>query len=125
MADWRNQLKQKIVRKRTNQNEKAKASAKVLKVQRLSADVGGAWQKYSRVGPLCAVRVDNVNDLELNSFLTECKKAFQIHDHDVELLCSDRGPPAQSLTEINIDKIIHVRFFKTKHTAYSHHSNMV
>ena len=116
MSDWRNLMKAQIAKKRTGgrakEDQEAKLTTKVFRVQRLSAEVGGAWQKYSRVGPLSAVRMENFDKNDIKKFIHECKKVFEVDDLEAELLCTDRGPPAESLDELNIDKVIHIRFFK-------------
>ena len=107
MADWRKNIKEKIKQKRTG---KPLPASQVIKVQRMSADVSGAWQKFSRVGPLQAVRMRNDEELTIESLKEACKAAFQV-DLEAELLASERGPGVESLEELQLNKVVHVRFF--------------
>ena len=83
-----------------------------LTVQRLSAEVHGKAQKYSRVGPREFVEF---SDLELTT--ENIKKACTRHfRHSIgagmvcDILAGDQGPSCRTVKQIPNIKLIHVRF---------------
>ena len=83
-----------------------------LTVQRLSAEVHGKAQKYSRVGPR-----EFVDFTDQDMTIENIKKACTTHFRGsigagmvCDILAGDQGPSCRSIKQIPSLKLIHVRF---------------
>ena len=111
-------------------SEKGKDVSKCeITVQRLSADVSGKAQKYSRIGPREFVHLYDDDDEDLyNEELTierikdACLKHFapKVGSNVVcDILASEQGPSCASLKQIPNMKLIYVRFISRSLTTDS------
>lgn len=81
-------------------------------MQRLSAEVSGKAQKYSRLGPREFVPYE-YDELTIDKIKTACSKHFAalIKGNMVcNILAGEQGPSCTSLDQIPDLKVIHVRF---------------
>ena len=83
-------------------------------VQRLSADVSGKAQKYSRIGPREFVPFDDeVDELTMVNIKTACEKHFRGRigsSYVCDILAGEQGPSCKNIEQIPDMKIIYVRF---------------
>ncbi len=86
-----------------------------LTVQRLSSDVSGKAQKFSRIGPREFVSyphgditIDNIKKACETHFLSQLKMNVEC-----DVLAGEQGPSCTSLDQIPNLKLIHVRFVGT------------
>ena len=62
-------------------------------MQRLSAEVSGKAQKYTRVGPREFVSYqDNDGELTIEGVKEACEKHFALEHMSCDILASDQGP---------------------------------
>ena len=115
MADkWKN-LKKMMERKREiNRKEKPKhpVKADALTIQRLSTNVSGKAQKYSRIGPREFVPYRR-DDLTFEGIKSACQDHFSSKmdvDQMIDIVASEQGPSCSSLQQVPDLKLIHVRF---------------
>ena len=115
MADkWKN-LKKMMERKRDiNKKGKPKhpVKADALTVQRLSTNVSGKAQKYSRIGPHDFVPYRR-DDLPLEGLTSACREHFSSTieaDQMIDIVASEQGPSCSSLQQVPDLKLIHFRF---------------
>ena len=116
-ASFKNQMKAKRLKntgKKTDNVGKHKIlERKELVVQRLSAEVSGKAQKYTRVGPREFVSYqDHDGELTIEGIQDACEKHFALEDMSCDILASDQGPSCTSMEHIPDLKVIHVRFVK-------------
>ena len=78
-----------------------------LTVQRLSANVEGKCQKYSRIGPLTLVPCEK--ELTLENIKAACKAHFNT-ELECDVLAGERGPSFTESGQIQNWKVLHVRF---------------
>ena len=108
---WDN-YKQKVSNKRAGKGEK-RAGPSIpdggITVQRLSADVEGKCQKYSRIGPLTLVPLDK--EPTLANIKSACKTHFST-SLDCDVLAGERGPSYTDTSQIKNWKVLHVRFIE-------------
>ena len=87
-----------------------------LVVQRLSSEVSGKAQKYTRVGPREFVRYDE-EELSIEGIKAACEKHFssslERKGLSCDILAGEQGPSCHSMKQIPDFKVIHVRFIKT------------
>ena len=81
-----------------------------LTVQRLSGNVEGKCQKYSRIGPLTLVTLEKEATLE--NIKAACKEHFKT-SLECDVLAGERGPSYTDASQIQNWKVIHVRFVET------------
>ena len=109
-AMFNNQVKnlhEKLSKKR--RGEQADASEKTyLSVQLVSQDPQGTFQKYRRIGVLESVEV-NVTPT-LVHIKDACTKHYGKYEELCDLLVSERGPSVKHISQLNVKKVIHVRF---------------
>ena len=117
MSDW-NKFKNKMKEKRCKNTTK-KDSGTSLKdletivVQRLSAEVSGKAQKYSRSGAREFVPFDEFNKISIDNIKKACMKHYGMPDtmcYDV--LAGEQGPSCLSIKQLPSLKVIHVRFIE-------------
>ena len=117
MSDW-NRFKNKMKEKRCK-NMTKKDSGKSLKdletivVQRLSADVSGKAQKYSRSGAREFVPFDEFNEVSVENIKKACMKHYGMPDTMCcDVLAGEQGPSCSSMKQLPSLKVIHVRFIE-------------
>ena len=83
-------------------------------VQRMSSEVTGKQQKYTRIGPREFVPFE-FNDITFDNIVESCQKYFapQI-DKDIvcDILPGERGPSCKNICQILGHKVFYVRFIK-------------
>ena len=120
-----NDFRKKVKAKRTGKNENGAsgAGANILQsgemvVQRLSAEVSGKAQKYTRVGAREFVPY-TFPDISLENIKESCIKHFQSSlggsKFECDILAGEQGPSCKTLSHIPDMKVIHVRFVKASH----------
>ena len=88
-------------------------SKEELIVQRLSSEVSGKQQKYSRVGPMEFVAYE-YEEVTAENIKTACKKHFKPKLGTVcDILAGEQGPSCKSVDQIPDLKVIHIRFIDT------------
>eukprot|EP00112_Aurelia_sp_Birch-Aquarium-sp1_P020862 Seg5477.1 transcript_id=Seg5477.1/GoldUCD/mRNA.D3Y31 product="hypothetical protein" protein_id=Seg5477.1/GoldUCD/D3Y31 len=82
-----------------------------LTVQRLSANVEGKAQKYTRIGPLTIVGM-NGRERTMENIKQACIEKFEVDKkkHDCDILAGERGPSFTAVSQITNWKVLHVRF---------------
>lgn len=122
--DWNN-FREKISKKRTGSGKANKQSSPTtLTIQRLSPHVEGKCQKYSRIGPLALVSIEN------EPTLANIKAACQTHfgtNSECDVLAGERGPSYTDESQIQNWKVLHIRFIEKSSevlhfSTFSHHS---
>ena len=105
---WDN-YKEKVAKKRMRKGEEKGATGPKggLTVQRLSANVEGKCQKYSRIGPLTLVPCEK--ELTLENIKAACKVHFNT-ELECDVLAGERGPSFTESAQIQNWKVLHVRF---------------
>ena len=93
-----------------------------LVVQRLSSEVSGKAEKYTRVGPRKFVQYDE-EELSIVGIKAPCEKHFSPSlEHKrffCDVLAGEQGPSCHSMKHIPDLKVIHVRFIKS-HRVHQH-----
>ena len=120
---WDN-YKEKVAKKRRNNKGAAASAGDGITVQRLSSQAEGKCQKYSRIGPLTLVPLDQEPALE------NIKKACQLHfntDLECDVLAGEPRPSFTDEKQIQNWKVLHIRFLKGSSLAKceSHYSKPV
>ena len=109
--EWED-YKEKITKKRTGK-KKDKAGPSGLcgsiTVQRLSANVEGKCQKYSRIGALTLVPLEE--EVTLPNIKAACKSHFKTN-LECDVLAGERGPSYTDASQIQNWKVIHTRFIE-------------
>eukprot|EP00794_Sanderia_malayensis_P017134 gene17134-18852_t len=117
-AMWKN-YKNSMKEKRTGNNNKV---GDILKkeevvVQRLSAEVTGKAQKYSRIGPREFVRFE-FDEVTTENIKSACRSHFLPmltgKERYCDILAGEQGPSCRSVDQIPDLKVIHVRFIEEK-----------
>ena len=105
---WDN-YKEKVAKKRMRKKEEKAATGSKggLTVQRLSANVEGKCQKYSRIGPLTLVPCEK--ELTVENIKAACKAHFNT-ELECDVLAGERGPSFTESGQIQNWKVLHVRF---------------
>ena len=115
MAEWRKfAAKQKAKRRGKNQVLEDNKVAEEIVVQRMSGDVSGKQQKYSRIGAQEYVPFEQ-DELSIRSIKDACQKYFgpQIEkDLVCDVLAGQRGPSCNKMAQIPNKKVFYVRFVK-------------
>ena len=116
MADWR-KSQDKMKNKRLKKGKKvepgtSKAEHETIVVQRLSAEVAGKAQKYSRIGAREFVSFEDYGDLTIENIKEACVKHYNMSSDNIlcDVLAGEQGPSCSSLKQIPSLKVIHVRF---------------
>jgi hypothetical protein len=110
------QMKEK--RTKNKKTEKGSSAGRVLQreeltVQRLSAEVTGKAQKFSRIGPREFVSFAGYDELTLTNIKLACQKHFlpTVGKNLVcDVLAGEQGPSCSTLDQIPDLKLVHVRF---------------
>jgi hypothetical protein len=106
-----------ISKKRTGKKSGLGNSApEVLTVQRLSAEVEGKCQKYSRIGALTMVPFGE--ELSMENVKKACSKHFNVSKHmECDVLAGERGPSYTDINQISNLKLLHVRFVEKSYSV--------
>ena len=115
MAEWRKfAAKQKAKGRGKNQVLEDNKVAVEIVVQRMSGDVSGKQQKYSRIGAQEYVPFEQ-DELSIRNIKDACQKHFgpQIEkDLVCDVLAGERGPSCNKMAQIPNKKVFYVRFVK-------------
>ena len=115
MAEWRKfAAKQKAKRRGKNQVVEDNKVAEEIVVQRMSGDVSGKQQKYSRIGAQEYVPFEQ-DELSIRNIKDACQKHFwpQIEkDLVCDVLAGERGPSCNKMAQIPNKKVFYVLFVK-------------
>ena len=111
-ASWES-FKEKISRKRSGKKvENVPGTPEVLTVQRLSADVQGKCQKYSRIGALTMVPFHG-QEFSMANIKKACTTHFKVPMYmECDILAGERGPSYTDVSQIKEWKVLHVRFIE-------------
>ena len=118
MAEWRKfAAKQKAKRRGKNQVVEESKVAEEIVVQRMSGDVSGKQQKYSRIGAqeYVPLEQDELSIHSIHNIKEACQKYFgpQIEkDLVCDVLAGERGPSCNKMAQIPNKKVFYVRFVK-------------
>ena len=101
--------------KRAEDSSKAAKKLETLVVQRLSAEVSGKAQKYSRVGAREFVSFEDFDEISISNIKRACMKHFgMLETMSCDVLAGEQGPSCYSLKQLPNLKVIHVRFIEGK-----------
>ena len=107
IKDQVKQLREKLSKKRRGE-EKPEKEMIFLSVQLVSQDPQGTFQKYKRIGALKSVQIESNPTLE--SIREACIKHYKKYNKKCDLLVTERGPSVIHISQLNLKKVIHVRF---------------
>ena len=103
MAEWRRYAAiQKAKRKGKKTGEESTVAEEIV-VQRMSADVSGKQQKYTRIGPQEYVPFEH-EEITIANIKDACKKHFrpQIEKNLIcDVLAGERGPSCEKMAHIS------------------------
>ena len=116
-AEWRN-FKAKMKAKRIDKGKGKKKDTisafndenDTLVVQRLSAEVSGKAQKYSRIGAREFVSYE-YEEFTIENIRRACEKHFAVDkSKSCDILAGEQGPSCNKVKQIPDSRVIHVRF---------------
>ena len=116
-AEWRN-FKAKMKKKRIDKGKGKKKDTvsafifenDTLVVQRLSAEVSGKAQKYSRIGAREFVSYE-YEEFTIENIRRACEKHFAVDKSmSCDILAGEQGPSCNTVKQIPDSRVIHVRF---------------
>ena len=111
--NFKEKMKEKRLNKTPSQDKRQrKLQGSELTIQRLSSDVSGKAQKYSRVGPQEFVPFDS-QELTIENIKRSCEKYFSSRvgpNLICDVLAGEQGPSCKTVDQIPSLKVIHVRF---------------
>ena len=119
MSEAWKKLKDKVKDKRTKNTKtglpetQRRPKGEELTVQRLSANVSGKAQKYSRMGPREFVPFPEKLEFNIDNIKSACLKHFAptiASDVVCDILAGEQGPSCKCLSQIPDSKVIHIRF---------------
>ena len=115
MSDWKKfqeRMKETRLKKGAKEAACSKKEFETIVVQRLSAEVSGKAQKYSRVGAREFVSFEEFEELTIQNIKDACMKHFGINDGKMtcDVLAGEQGPSCTSVKQLPSFKVIHVRF---------------
>ena len=120
MSDWReyaNRQRQKRTQRTAGKGPKKREADPVkdeIVVQRMSSEVNGKQQKYSRIGAREYVPFEH-QELTLSNIKDACQKHFGAQiDKDLvcDILAGERGPSCKKMEHVPDLKVFYVRFIK-------------
>ena len=109
--EWED-YKEKISKKRTEKKKDEAGPSGLcgsITVQRLSPNVEGKCQKYSRIGALTLVPLEE--EATLPNIKAACKPHFGTN-LECDVLAGERGPSFTDASQIQNWKVIHIRFIE-------------
>ena len=121
MAEWRkfaNKQKEKRATK-ANKAKKENDERTEIIVQRMSSDVSGKQQKYTRIGAREYVPFI-YEELSFENIVAACHKHFEKRiesDMVCDILAGERGPSCSKMSQIPDQKVFYVRFIKSDVTT--------
>ena len=110
MAEWRRYAAiQKAKRKGKKTGEESTVAEEIV-VQRMSADVSGKQQKYTRIGPQEYVPFE-YEEITIVNIKDTCKKHFsQIEKNLIfDVLAGECGPSCEKMAHIPNRKVFYIR----------------
>lgn len=118
MSDWRKFHLKQAQKRTAKAAKKGKGESKNAKdeivVQRMSSEVSGKQQKYTRIGPQEYVPYE-YEELTFENIVQSCQKYFekQVEKGMVcDILTGERGPSCKNMHQIPNVKVFYVRFVK-------------
>ena len=90
-------------------------------IQRLSAEVSGKAQKYSRIGPREFVPYE-YEEVTLANIKSACKQHFssKVGDEMIcDILAGEQGPSCSSLDQIPDMKVVYIRFIEAQSHSFT------
>ena len=88
-----------------------------LVVQRLSAEVSGKAQKYSRIGAREFVSYE-YEEFTIENIRRACEKHFAVdRSMSCDILAGEQGPSYNTVKQIPDSRVIHVRFVERVHVV--------
>ena len=88
-----------------------------LVVQRLSAEVSGKAQKYSRIGAREFVSCE-YEECTIENIRRACEKHFAVdRSMSCDILAGEQGPSCNTVKQIPDSRVIHVRFVERVHVV--------
>ena len=116
MAEWRQfankQHQKRAAKGKRPARESVEAKDEII-VQRMSSEVTGKQQKYTRIGPREFVPFE-FDDITFNNIVESCQKYFAAQiDKDMvcDILAGERGPSCK-MCQIPDHKVFYVHFIK-------------
>ena len=118
--DWHNFQKKTKEKRVAGKEKKAKGKGAAalpddtITVQRLSAEVTGKLQKYSRIGARVFVSYE-LKEYTIENIKSACMKHFGIPENGIfccDVLPGEQGPSCFSVKQIHDFEVIHVRFIE-------------
>ena len=125
-AAWKNfktAMKEKRTGKKGGGSSNSIPAKEEVVIQRLSAEVSGKAQKYSRIGPREFVPYE-YEEVTLANIKSACKQHFasRVGDEMIcDILAGEQGPSCSSLDQIPDMKVVYIRFIEPQ----SHSSTVV
>ena len=117
MAEWRQfankQHQKRAAKGKRLARESVEAKDEII-VQRISSEVTGKQQKYTRIGPREFVPFE-FDEITFDNIIEACQKYFaaQINkDMVCDILAGERGPSCKKMCQIPDHKVFYVRFIK-------------
>ena len=117
MAEWRqfaNKQHQKRAAKGKRLAQESVEAKDEIIVQRMSSEVTGKQQKYTRIGPREFVPFE-FDEITFDNIVEACQKYFAAQiDKDMvcDILAGERGPSCKKMCQIPDHKVFYVRFIK-------------
>ena len=94
---------------------KSAKDLETIVVQRLSAEVSGKAQKYSRVGAREFVPFEQFDEISVCNIKKACMKHYGMPETmSCDVLAGEQGPSCSSVKQLPTLKVIHVRFIEGK-----------
>ena len=113
MADAWKKLNEKVRAKRTKKDppkdHRCRPKGEELTVQRLSAEVSGKAQKYTRIGPREFVPCDESEEMTIGNIKSACERYFKTN-LVCDILAGEQGPSCKTLSQMPDLKVVYVRF---------------
>ena len=94
---------------------KSAKDLETIVVQRLSAEVSGKAQKYSRIGAREFVPFEQFDEISVCNIKKACMKHYGMPETmSCDVLAGEQGPSCSSVKQLPTLKVIHVRFIEGK-----------
>ena len=114
-AAWKNykaQMKEKRVGKKKNNSGVRILEEECIVVQRLSAEVSGKAQKYTRIGAREFVPFE-YDEVTVDNIKCACLNHFDVGEMICDVVAGEQGPSCSSIKQIPDLKVIHVCFIQS------------
>ena len=114
MAEWRRYTAIQRAKKKGKKTGEESTVAEEIVVQRMSADVSGKQQKYTRIGPQEYVPFEH-EEITIANIKDACMKHFRLQiekDLICDVLAGERGPSCEKMAHIPNQKVFYIRFIK-------------